>query len=115
MLHAPLAFHDFPDLVLAGFLVLVFGLLHRDGELYVLARSLPRRGKECAMRRKKLKAYWTRLKELQKRDKLTSSCSTNSSSACPPSPRPKSETQSLWWRPFEKMNANSTSRIRKTL
>ena len=46
-------------------------LLPRDGELYVLARSLPRRGKESAMRRKKLKAYWARLKELQKRDKLT--------------------------------------------
>lgn len=46
-------------------------LLPRDGELYVLARSLPRRSKESAMRRKKLKAYWTRLKELQKRDKLT--------------------------------------------
>ena len=46
-------------------------LLHCDGELYVLARSLPRRSKESAMRRKKLKAYWTRLKELQKRDKLT--------------------------------------------
>jgi hypothetical protein len=37
----------------------------------VLARSLPRRGKESAMRRKKLKAYWARLKELQKRDKIT--------------------------------------------
>jgi hypothetical protein len=46
-------------------------LLHRDGELYVLARSLPRRNKESAMRRKKLKAYWARLKELQKRDHLT--------------------------------------------
>ena len=46
-------------------------LLPRDGELYVLARSLPRRCKESAMRRKKLKAYWGRLKELQKRDKLT--------------------------------------------
>jgi transposase len=46
-------------------------LLPRDGELYVLARSLPRRNKESAMRRKKLKAYWARLKELQKRDKLT--------------------------------------------
>ena len=46
-------------------------LLPRDGELYVLARSLPRRAKESAMRRKKLKAYWARLKELQKRDKLT--------------------------------------------
>jgi transposase len=45
--------------------------LPRDGELYVLARSLPRRNKERAMRRKKLKAYWARLKELQKRDKLT--------------------------------------------
>ena len=29
-------------------------LLHRDGELYVLAGSLPRRSKESAMRRKKL-------------------------------------------------------------
>jgi hypothetical protein len=46
-------------------------LLPRDGELYVLARSLPRRNKESAMRRKKLKAYWARLKELQKRAKLT--------------------------------------------
>jgi transposase len=46
-------------------------LLNRDGELYVLARSLPRRCKESAMRRKKLKAYWARLKELQKREKLT--------------------------------------------
>jgi len=45
-------------------------LLPRDGELFVLARSLPRRSKESAMRRKKLKAYWARLKELQKRDKL---------------------------------------------
>ena len=45
-------------------------LLPRDGELYVLARSLPRRAKESAMRRKKLKAYWNRLKELQKREKL---------------------------------------------
>jgi len=34
-------------------------LLPRDGELYVLARSLPRRCKESAMRRKKLKAYST--------------------------------------------------------
>jgi len=46
-------------------------LLPRDGELYVLARSMPRRAKESAMRRRKLKAYWARLKELQKRDKLT--------------------------------------------
>ena len=46
-------------------------LLPRDGELYVLARSLPRRCKESAMRRKKLKAYWARLKELQKRGRLT--------------------------------------------
>ena len=46
-------------------------LLNPDGELYVLARSLPLRCKESAMRRKKLKAYWARLKELQKRDKLT--------------------------------------------
>ena len=46
-------------------------LLPHEGELYVLARSMPRRSKESAMRRKKLKAYWARLKELQKRDKLT--------------------------------------------
>jgi hypothetical protein len=46
-------------------------LLPRDGELYVLARSLPRRDKESAMRRKKLKAYWARLKELQGRENLT--------------------------------------------
>lgn len=31
-------------------------LLNRNGELYVLARSLPRRCKESAMRRKELKA-----------------------------------------------------------
>lgn len=46
-------------------------LLPRDGELYVLARSLPRRSKERAMRRKKLKAYWARLQDLRRRDKLT--------------------------------------------
>ena len=46
-------------------------LLPRDGELYVLARSLPRRNKERAMRNRKLKAYWARLGELQKRDKLS--------------------------------------------
>jgi transposase len=46
-------------------------LLPCDGELYVLARSLPRRSKESAMRRQKLKAYWARLKELQQRAKLT--------------------------------------------
>ena len=39
-------------------------LLPKENELYVLARSIPRRAKERAMRRKKLKAYWTRLKEL---------------------------------------------------
>lgn len=32
-------------------------LLPRKGELYVLARSLPRRSKESAMRREKLKSY----------------------------------------------------------
>lgn len=46
-------------------------LLSRDGEVYVLARSLPRRGKESAMRRKKLKAYWARLKELRQRENIT--------------------------------------------
>ena len=33
---------------------------------------------------------------------------------CQHSPRPKSEIQSLWWRPFEKMNAISTIWIRNT-
>jgi transposase len=46
-------------------------LLPREAELYVLARSLPRRAKERAMRRKKLKAYWNRLKELQQRNNLS--------------------------------------------
>ena len=39
-------------------------LLSQGDELYILARSLPRRAKERAMRQKKLKAYWSRLKEL---------------------------------------------------
>ena len=42
-------------------------LLPQGDELYVLARSLPRRAKERGMRQKKLKAYWKRLKELQSR------------------------------------------------
>lgn len=46
-------------------------LLGQGDELYILARSLPRRTKERAMRQKKLKAYWARLKELQTRKKLT--------------------------------------------
>jgi transposase len=46
-------------------------LLPRGGELYILARSLPRRAKESAMRRKKLKAYWSRLRELQARARIT--------------------------------------------
>jgi len=46
-------------------------LLPHQNELYLLARSLPRRAKERAMRRKKLKAYWTRLKELQARATLS--------------------------------------------
>jgi transposase len=46
-------------------------LLAHGNELYVLARSLPRRAKERAMRQKKLKAYWTRLKELQSRATLS--------------------------------------------
>ena len=45
-------------------------LLPKDNELYVLARSIPRRAKERAMRQKKLKAYWARLKELQTRATL---------------------------------------------
>jgi len=46
-------------------------LLPKDDELYVLARSLPRRAKESAMRKRKLKAYWQRLKELQSRENIT--------------------------------------------
>jgi transposase len=46
-------------------------LLPKDNELYVLARSIPRRAKERAMRQQKLKAYWARLKELQSRAALS--------------------------------------------
>ncbi len=40
-------------------------LLPQDGELYVLAESQARAGKERGMRKRKLKAYWKRLAELQ--------------------------------------------------
>ena len=39
-------------------------LLKQDGELYVLARSSSREAKERAMRRRRLKQYWYRLKEI---------------------------------------------------
>ena len=39
-------------------------LLKQDGELYVLACSDSRQAKERAMRRRRLKQYWNRLKEL---------------------------------------------------
>ncbi len=41
-------------------------LLSQDGELYVLAESEARAGKERGMRRRQLKAYWQRLGELQR-------------------------------------------------
>jgi hypothetical protein len=41
-------------------------LLKQEDELYVLACSGPRQSKERAMRRRRLKKYWKRLKELQK-------------------------------------------------
>ena len=41
-------------------------LLPQDGELYVLAESQARAGKERGMRRRRLKAYWRRLGELQR-------------------------------------------------
>lgn len=41
-------------------------LMARDGETYILARSLGRVQKERAMRKRKLKNLWARLKELQK-------------------------------------------------
>ncbi len=40
-------------------------LLAHEGELYVLAESQARAGKERGMRRRRLKAYWKRLGELQ--------------------------------------------------
>jgi transposase len=40
-------------------------LLKQEGELYVLACSTTRQSKERAMRRRRLKKYWNRLKELQ--------------------------------------------------
>jgi hypothetical protein len=40
-------------------------LLKQGDELYVLARSGPRQSKERAMRRRRLKKYWKRLKKLQ--------------------------------------------------
>ena len=49
-------------------------LLKQDGELYVLACSTSRQAKERAMRRRRLKRYWDRLKELSEqkidRDRL---------------------------------------------
>ena len=41
-------------------------LLPQDGELYVLAESEARAGKERGMRRRRLKAYWKRLGQLQR-------------------------------------------------
>lgn len=41
-------------------------LLPQDGELYVLAESQARAGKERGMRRRRLKTYWQRLGELQR-------------------------------------------------
>ena len=41
-------------------------LLKQEDELYVLACSPARKAKERAMRRRRLKKYWYRLKELQK-------------------------------------------------
>jgi len=43
-------------------------LLPQAGEVYVLAQSSARTHKERAMRRRKLKAYWTRLHQLQTQD-----------------------------------------------
>jgi hypothetical protein len=43
-------------------------LLQEDGELYVLARSRSRQAKERAMRRRRLKRYWYRLKEISQQN-----------------------------------------------
>jgi transposase len=45
-------------------------LLPREGEMYILARSLGRRQKERAMRQRRMKQLWKRLHELQ-RQKLS--------------------------------------------
>lgn len=45
-------------------------LLPQDKELYVLARSRDRRHKERAMRRRKLKDLWKRLRQLQRQKRL---------------------------------------------
>jgi transposase len=42
-------------------------LLQQEGEVYILARSEKRVAKERAMRRRRLKKFWTRLKELLNR------------------------------------------------
>lgn len=43
-------------------------LLPQDGEVYVLAESGARTAKERALRRRKLKALWSRLQEIQQQD-----------------------------------------------
>jgi transposase len=43
-------------------------LLPQEGELYVLAESQARKNKERAMRRRKLKQFWQRLKQLQQQE-----------------------------------------------
>jgi transposase len=43
-------------------------LLPQEGEVYVLAESGARIGKERGMRRRKLRALWQRLKEIQQQD-----------------------------------------------
>jgi transposase len=40
-------------------------LVHQEGELYVMARSAGRADKERAMRQRRLRKFWNRLKELQ--------------------------------------------------
>jgi hypothetical protein len=46
-------------------------LLEKEGELYVLAQSADRVGKERAMRRRRLKKLWRRLGELRRQKKLS--------------------------------------------
>lgn len=43
-------------------------LIDQSGELYVLARSADRAGKERSIRKRQLKKYWKRLKELKEMD-----------------------------------------------
>jgi len=78
-------------------------LLEQEGELYILARSLPRRAKEGAMRQEKRKAYRARLRALQQRKTITLPAQPHPRSAS----RPKLCWRATPWRPFGKNKATT--------